>query len=236
METAAIVWYSHVHLHAFKKDLGLSNKTKRYATKNVLPLEILSEKEILPALRSSWKDLPNVQKHVWEHRSKYIYNHADALASQMKTDQSETVHQITAENATKSMFRCIRPISKGIQRRQSLALKCKLTLGTILQPATNSLSSVLQYSHSQEHAIDGRATIFRIQTTQKPIPSNKIFPANIETLESGIAMQSYDKLNKNIWREVADSEELVSLLLEWNTDHLHQATLDGTPFAKAPLK
>ena len=49
-------------------------------------------------------------------------------------------------------------------------------------------------------------------------------------------MLSYDKLNKNIWREVTDSEELVSLLLERNADHLHQATLDWNPFATAPLK
>ena len=49
-------------------------------------------------------------------------------------------------------------------------------------------------------------------------------------------MLSLDKLNKNIWREVSDSEELVSLLLEQNADHLRQATLDGTPFATASVK
>ena len=48
-------------------------------------------------------------------------------------------------------------------------------------------------------------------------------------------MLSYDKGNKNIWRDVTDSEELVSLLLERNIDHLHQATLDGTPFTTTPL-
>ena len=49
-------------------------------------------------------------------------------------------------------------------------------------------------------------------------------------------MLSYDKGNKNIWREVTDSEELVSLLQERNADHLRQATLNGTPFTTAPLK
>ena len=49
-------------------------------------------------------------------------------------------------------------------------------------------------------------------------------------------MLSFDKINKNIWREVTDSEELVSLLLERNADHLHQAKLDGNPFTTAPLK
>ena len=49
-------------------------------------------------------------------------------------------------------------------------------------------------------------------------------------------MLSYDKENTNIWREVTDSEELVSLLLERNADYLRQATLDGTPFTTAPLK
>ena len=49
-------------------------------------------------------------------------------------------------------------------------------------------------------------------------------------------MLSYNKGNTNIWREVTDSEELVSLLLERNADHLRQATLDGTHFTTAPLK
>ena len=49
-------------------------------------------------------------------------------------------------------------------------------------------------------------------------------------------MLSVDKSNKNIWREVTDSEELVSLLLERNADHLRQETLDGNPFTMAPLK
>jgi hypothetical protein len=71
---------------------------------------------------------------------------------------------------------------------------------------------------------------------RKPIPSNNIYPATIESLRSGMLMLSYDKGNTNIWREVTDSEELVSLLLERNAEHLHQATLDGTPFTMAPLK
>jgi hypothetical protein len=49
-------------------------------------------------------------------------------------------------------------------------------------------------------------------------------------------MHSFDKSNKNIWREVTDSEELASLLLERNAEHLRQATLDGNPFTMAPLK
>jgi hypothetical protein len=92
------------------------------------------------------------------------------------------------------------------------------------------------YSHSREGSVDGEAAIFRLQTTRKPIPSNNIYPATIESSTSGIAMLSYDKENNNIWREVTDSEELVSLLLERNADHLRQATLDGTPFTTAPLK
>ena len=39
-----------------------------------------------------------------------------------------------------------------------------------------------------------------------------------------------------MWREVTDSEELVSLLLERNAYNLRQETLDGTPFTTAPLK
>ena len=83
--------------------------------KNDLPLTILQEPEIIPALRASWKDLREVQQSAREHRSKCLHERADALASQMKTDRSKALRQIEAENATKTMFRRIRPISKGTQ-------------------------------------------------------------------------------------------------------------------------
>ena len=114
-EAAAIVRYWRIDLQAFRNALGLSDKTKRYASKNDLPLEILKENEILPALRDSWKDMRAVQQSAREHRSKWLHERADALASQMKTDQSKAVRQIAAQSATKSMFRSIHPISKGTQ-------------------------------------------------------------------------------------------------------------------------
>ena len=52
-EAAAIVRYWRLHLQAFRNALGLSDKTKRYASTNDLPLTILQESEILPALRAS---------------------------------------------------------------------------------------------------------------------------------------------------------------------------------------
>ena len=70
---------------------------------------------VFPALRASWKDLRKVQQSAREHRSKWLHERADDLASQMKTDRSKAVRQIAAENATKTMFRRIRPISKGTQ-------------------------------------------------------------------------------------------------------------------------
>jgi hypothetical protein len=68
-EAAAIVRYWRIHLQAFRNALGLSDKTKRYALTNDLPLTILQETEILPTLRASWKDLRAVQHSAWEHRS-----------------------------------------------------------------------------------------------------------------------------------------------------------------------
>ena len=114
-EAAAIVRYWRLHLQAFRNALGISDKTKRYASKNDLPLTILQESEILPALRASWKDLREVQQSAREHRSKWLHERADDLASQMKTDRSKALRQIAAENATKTMCRRIRPISKGTQ-------------------------------------------------------------------------------------------------------------------------
>ena len=70
----------------------------------------------------------------------------------------------------------------------------------------------------------------------KPIPSTNIFPVTVKTMSSGIAMLSYDKMDKNILRDVTYLEELVSILLEQNNDHHRQATLNGTTFTTAPLK
>ena len=51
----------------------------------------------------------------------------------------------------------------------------------------------------------------------------------------GIVLNDHDETDTEIWREVTDSEELVSLLLERNADHLRQSATDGTPFTKQPL-
>ena len=122
-EAAEIVCYWRIHLQAFRNSLGLSDKTKRYASTNDLPLEILQENEILLAVRASWKDLRAVQQSAREHRSKWLHERADALTSQMKTDLSKAVHQIAAENATKSKFRRICHISKGTQFRATTRVK-----------------------------------------------------------------------------------------------------------------
>ena len=103
MEAAAIVRYWRIHLQVFLNAIGLSDMTKRYASKNDLPLTILQETEILPALRAFWKDLREVHQSAREHKSKWLHERTGALASQMKTDRSKAVRQIAAENATKTM-------------------------------------------------------------------------------------------------------------------------------------
>ena len=156
----------------------------------------------------------------------------------MKTDRAKALRQIAVENATKTMFRRIHPISKGTQ--SGAITRVKVPVHTwYYSPTGDELFEHRKgafYSHSQEGSIDGEASIIRIQTTRKSIPTNNIYPATIKSSSRGIAMLSYDKGNTNLWREVTDSEELVSLLLERNADHLRQATLNGTPFTTAPLK
>ena len=49
-------------------------------------------------------------------------------------------------------------------------------------------------------------------------------------------IDDYDEHDETNWKEVIDSEELVRILLERNSDHLRQSTSDGTPFASGPLK
>ena len=70
-----------------------------------------------------------------ETMSKWLHERADALASQMKMDQSKVVRQIAAENATKSMFRRIRPISKGTQSGAITRVKVPLHTWSYSPPA-----------------------------------------------------------------------------------------------------
>ena len=139
------------------------------------------------------------------------------------------MRQIEAENATKSMFRRIRPISKGTQ--SGAITRVKVPFHTwYYSPSSDELFYHRKgafYSHSREHSIDGESFIFQTQTMRKTIPSKNIFTGSVEKMRSGIAMLSFDKSNKNIRQEVTDSEELVSFLLERNAEHLRQSTLDG---------
>jgi hypothetical protein len=116
----------------------------------------------------------------------------------MKTERSNAVRQTAAENATKSMFRRIRPISKGTQ--SGAITRVKVPVHTwYYSPSSDELFEHRKgafYSHLREGSIDGGASIFRTQTTRKPIPSNNIYQAKIESSTSGIAMLNYDKGNK----------------------------------------
>ena len=162
--------YWRLHLQEFRNALGLSDKTNRYASKNNLPLTILQESEILPALRASWKDLREVQQSAREHRSKWLHERADTLTSQMKKDRSKALRQIAAENATKTMFQRIRPISKGTQ--SGAITRVKVPVHTwYYSPTGDGIFEHRKgafYSHSREGSTDGEASIFRIQTTRNP--------------------------------------------------------------------
>ena len=169
-----------------------------------MPLTIVQESQILRALRASWKDLREVQQSAQEHRSKWLHERTDALASQMKTYRSKALRQIAAENATNTMFRRIRPISKGTQSRAITRVKVPVHTW-YYSPTGDDFFKHMKwafYSHSREGSIDGEASIFRTQTTRKPIPTNNIYPATIESSNSGITMLNYDKGNTNIWQEV----------------------------------
>ena len=129
------------------------------------------------------------------------------------------------------MFRRIRPISKRTQTGAITRVKVSVH-AWYYSPSSDELFEHRKgvfHSHSQEHYIDVDSSIFRTQTTRKTIPTKKICPVSVETMRSGIAMLSFEKSNKNIWREVTYSEELVSLLLERNADHLRQSTLKKIP-------
>ena len=153
----------------------------------------------------------------------------------MKTNRSVALRQIAAENATKSVFQRLRPISKGTQTGALTRIKVPKQQW-YYSPGRKELFEYRKgafYAHARE--LDDEDSIFRISTTRKPLPTANVYPAMVTVTADDIVLNDHDETNTDIWREVTDSEELVSLLLERNADHLRQSATDGTPFTKQPL-
>jgi hypothetical protein len=114
-DAASIVRYWRVQLTACRNNIGLSDKVITFAKKQDLPLKVTHIGIIQHALYKAWEDLRKVKEKAQEHRAKWLNEKADAVAVQMKSDRSVALRQISAENATKSTFQRLRPISKGTQ-------------------------------------------------------------------------------------------------------------------------
>ena len=153
----------------------------------------------------------------------------------MKTNRSVALRQIAAENATKSIFQRLRPISKGTQTGALTRIQVP-TQQWYFSPGRKELFKYRKgafYAHARE--LDGDDSIFRISTSRKPLSSANVYSEMVTVTADGIVLNDHDETDTDIWREVTDSEELVSLLLERNADHLRQSATDGTPFTKQPL-
>ena len=138
----------------------------------------------------------------------------------MKTDRSTALRQIAAENATKSTFQRLRPISKGTQTGALTRIKVPKQQW-YFSPGCKELYEYRKgafYAHARE--LDDDESIFRISTTRKPLPTANVYPATVMDTGDGIVLNDHDENDTDIWREITDSEELVALLLERNADHL----------------
>ena len=234
-DAASIVRYWRLQLTACRNKIGLSEKIIRFASKHDLPQMVVSIESIHRALHDAWEDLRAVQQKAQEHRAKWLNEKADAVASQMKTDRSTALRQIAAENATKSTFQRLRPISKGTQTGALTRIKVPKQQW-YFSPSRKELYEYRKgafYAHAWE--LDDDDSIFRISTTRKPLPTTNVYPATVMVTADGIVMNDHNENDTDIWREVTDSEELVALLLERNADHLRQSATDGTPFTTQPL-
>ena len=138
----------------------------------------------------------------------------------MKNNRSVALRQIAAENATKSVFQRLRPISKGTRTGALTRIKVPKQQW-YYSPGRKELFEYRKgafYAHAQE--LDNEDRIFHISTTRKPLPTANVYPAMVTVTADGIVLNDHDETDTEIWREVTDSEELVSLLLERNADHI----------------
>ena len=189
----------------------------------------------MQALHDAWEDLYEVQQKAKDRRVKWINEKVDAVAAQMKTDRSVALRQIAAENATKSTFQRLRPISKGTQTGALTGIKVP-NQQWYFSPGRKELFEYRKgafYAHARE--LDDDDSIFRISTTRKPLPTANFYLAMVTVTADGIVLNDHDETDTEICCEVTDSKELVALLLERNADHLRQSATDGTPLTTQPL-
>ena len=153
-DAASIVRYWRVQLTACRNNIGLSEKIIRFATKQDLPTEVAPLGAINRALHDAWDDLHEVQQKAEEHRAKWLHERADAVAAQMKTNRSVALRQIAAENATKSVFQRLRPISKGTQTGALTRIKVPKQQW-YFSPGRKELFEYRKgafYAHAREHS------------------------------------------------------------------------------------
>ena len=163
-EAVAIVQYWCVHLQALRNALSLSNRKTWYATKNDLPLEILSDKKTPSSSiileRSARRSAKCVRTPV---EISTRARRCPRFPNEDRPIQGSAPN--SGENATKSMLRRINPIPKGIQSRAIICVKVPVhtwyyysSRGELFEHRKGAF-----YSHSREHSIE--TTIFFPQTT-----------------------------------------------------------------------
>ena len=119
----------------------------------------------------------------------------------MKTNRSVALRQIAAENATKSVFQRLCPISKGTQTGALARIKVPKQQW-YYSPGRKELFENRKgafYAHARE--LDDEDSIFRISTTRKPLPTANVYQVMVTVTADGIVLNDHDETDTEIWRE-----------------------------------
>ena len=110
----------------------------------------------------------------------------------MKTERSTALQQISAENATTSVFQRLRPISKGTQSGALTRIKVPKQQW-YYSFGRKELFEYLKgtfYAHARE--FDDNNSLYRASTTRKPLPTTNVYPAIVTVTEDGIVLNDHN--------------------------------------------
>lgn len=179
----------------------------------------------------------NTQQAAAELRSEWLGELVEQAAAEKEVSREVALKQIMEENRLRKLYRRLKPLGKGLSTG---------ALSRILIPRFTWFyhspmdllffySRGAFYAHARIPGVDGEDMPFQLHRTRRPLPKKDVMVAEVTIEEEEGAILHLTREETELWEEITDADKIEEVLLERNADHLRQSTIDGTPFAVAPL-
>ena len=235
-KAASIVRFWRTQLSVARNQSTLSKASMAFASLHDLPGTVQPLSIIFRRLHQAWANLRLVQKHARSAREEWLDELAEEAAVEMNTTKEVALKQMAFESRVRRIYSKLKPISKGTFGGALASIKIPL-FEWFFHTSSDMLYHYVRgafYAHSRVPGIDNNHAPFRMQHTRRPLPSKDVVVARVTQEGNYFILHSTQNVDE-IWTEVTDSEEIETLLLDRNADHLRQCTVDHTPFAVPPL-